>query len=408
MNTLKKNAALVSLVKLSLPSIQKKLTTEEICRFVSVVSEKCKCDRLVSSDQLDADVEDLCGTFERRFEDRHVSQMSLRDTAILHNDSGTSDFYQIYRKDVLLVPYKRNDNPVGGYHGISMGVYDSSHQIINDMMLIRGRKVALPIDFDGASNFLDGEFIYGGCLFNNFGHFLLESLARVHHVKRLKLPFIWLGNKHIRGLRSWQSEILDVLGVDRSKIEILTVPTRVASVVDVEPGFELRNYFHRELGFSLGVFDLKVNSAKKRVWLSRSTISAPLSKIDGEIQVEEILESKGWYIFHPQSHSVPQQLRVLSGAELIAGFEGSAFHLLIMLRQPKAKVVIFVRGDASVHGDRAETHLNSNFYIIQQLLGFRQLVFKVDLDYLSGNERRASYRLRRPSQVVDILDSIVD
>ena len=79
------------------------------------------------------------------------------------------------------------------------------------------------------------------------------------------------------------------------------------------------------------------------------------------------------------------QLRFLSSCEHIAGWEGSAFHSLILLKGYNGKITIFARG----------TIPNLNYVTIADRKGFDQVVHRLPLQRISGIGKRIRWRLPR-------------
>ena len=66
-----------------------------------------------------------------------------------------------------------------------------------------------------------------------------------------------------------------------------------------------------------------------RLYLSRSRLAPPCRRVVGEEGLEQALRERGWTIAWPETQSLPEQLRQLRDASVIAGPHGSALHLLL-------------------------------------------------------------------------------
>lgn len=62
-----------------------------------------------------------------------------------------------------------------------------------------------------------------------------------------------------------------------------------------------------------------------RVYISRSRLNGVRS-VEGEEQIEALLERAGYRIVHPQELSIPDQIAVFNRAQVIVGCSGSAMH----------------------------------------------------------------------------------
>ena len=77
-----------------------------------------------------------------------------------------------------VVPLTRNSSDSEFlYEG---GVMDRNGCVVIDSLLKRGRKQYQTVsNFQESTQFLSGKWLYGGIIFNHFGHFITETLARL-------------------------------------------------------------------------------------------------------------------------------------------------------------------------------------------------------------------------------------
>ncbi|MEO3474416.1 glycosyltransferase 61 family protein [Roseomonas sp. CAU 1739] len=257
----------------------------------------------------------------------------------------------------------------------------------------RGGHAANPPPFAAAEEDWDGDFIYGGQLWDHFGHFLLESLSRAWAFATLPGPVLWQRAVSHSRLLPWQRDILDLLGLGAREHRVIDRPVRVARLAVPEQGLVTRRYLHAWQEAALAAHPCRTPQPGHCVWLSRSDLPARLARVDGEAEVEAALAADRWTILHPETMSLADQLAALEAAEVIAGFEGSAFHSLLLVRDVRARIVIFGRGP----------RINPNYQVIAHAKGLDQRLVSLDLEHLGGKGRVASYRLSRPAQVLDVL-----
>ena len=100
-----------------------------------------------------------------------------------------------------------------------MGVFDADGRYVEGTVLDRRsgeRGAPVPRElFPEVQDAEAPEAIYAGPLYFHFGHFLLESLARVWFARQHpEVPLVWAGQHNWQEpvLKSWQREILDILG----------------------------------------------------------------------------------------------------------------------------------------------------------------------------------------------------
>jgi capsular polysaccharide biosynthesis protein len=205
------------------------------------------------------------------------------------------------------------------------------------------------------------EALFGGYVMDHYGHFLLDTLARLWAaLDHAELPLVWLRGT---GFSGTQSAILDLVGVSNRHL-FVTQPTRFERMRVPSPGFTIGGGFSARQRDFLGVFRPRGGPSGERIWLSRSRLAAAQSRIVEERDIEAALAAAGWRIYHPQEHPILEQLETLATAAEIAGFIGSAFHTLILIRDVEAKVTLF--GEARSR--------NQQYQRIAEMKGFDQRI----------------------------------
>lgn len=233
----------------------------------------------------------------------------------------------------------------------------------------------------------EGDFIYGGVIFNHYGHFLLETLARNWFIRlaRHDMPIVWHSFMSLSNLSGWQKEIFGLIGIDISRILIAKQSSRIERCICPDPGYFVQTWADDAHAKSLTVIRQR-SGAKTKIWLSRSRLDSENGRVINEDDLEVELERLGWTIFHAQEFSVKDQLEVLSGAEHIAGFEGSALHTLILL-ETRARITIFRRNN---------NPLNQNFVTISIVKQLDQTIISPPLAKISGSGAKTS------SEILDL------
>lgn len=274
------------------------------------------------------------------------------------------------------------------------GVVDASGKAIPAARIQRhGRNIA---EVDGesvsatSSLKIEGPAFFGGYLFRQYGHFLLESLSRLWAwTPEFDGPIVFLGSS---GFTHWQKHILRLLGVT-GELKLVGDRTEVEELVIPEAGFEIGGQFHALHRDFLARVQCLPGATK--LWLSRSALGDNMGGVEGEKELEERLAGRGWTIFRPEQHSVEEQLAALAGSARIAGWEGSAFHTLILLKDSRAKIDLFIRGRTEAVAPQYEA--------IAQAKGLDQRVHKVSLFPIGGERRGRRYRVvdeRKLNQVL--------
>ena len=200
------------------------------------------------------------------------------------------------------------------------GVYSSEGHFVEDSLLDRGK----PGQLQKTVEYLEGTYIYGGCLFGHFGHFIWESLSRLYAVRQCKnYPILFISPDD--GYR----KIFKLLGIN-NEIRIVNVPTSVENLIYSPPGSSLIPlYITDEQINALKYYYFNVNdkNSNGKILLSRSRLL--FGTIINEQAIEKILTKIGYKIIHPETLSLQEQVRLISTSGIVAGFDGSQFYSLL-------------------------------------------------------------------------------
>jgi capsular polysaccharide biosynthesis protein len=293
-------------------------------------------------------------------------------------------------REATLLPFPRHtDGPARA----PSFVLDAEGRPVEAAVLLRGREVVGALAAAPVRR-LAGRHAYGGTLFEHFGHFLLESLARAWWLRaEPALPVLW----HAQGrpLGPSFTAAFDLVGLPQPTPGILREAVVVEELVVPAPGARMGLWLAPRQAAALGVHPGGALRRGRRVWLSRSRLPPDRGSIEGEAALETLLEAAGWAIVAPETLNLRAQLDALAGAEEIAGFTGSAFHLLMLLDQVPGRVRLLDRGLPP--RDRA------TYRAIAEGKGFRQEEVRVALETVEGRGARARLRLVDPRAVAQAL-----
>ena len=251
-----------------------------------------------------------------------------------------------------------------------MGVLDADGRVVRGSLLQRSYG---PVGFapDAPASVVSDprSVVFAGHLSYHFGHFILESLSRLwfaaQHPER---PIVWACRPEPvpPPWHGWQRQILDVLGL-RNEVLLLTQPTRFRSVDVPEPGYRVKDFFSRQHADFLAVYPARPRDPDCRIWLSRSGSDSEYRSLHAP-RLEQELSGRGWRVVQPETLSVSEQLELLATAGRVAGEQGSAFHLLVLLADLDGLEVDVICRDPG----RPAEEQNQNYPLIAQVRGLRQ------------------------------------
>ncbi|MBR0649931.1 DUF563 domain-containing protein [Roseomonas terrae] len=288
----------------------------------------------------------------------------------------------------LLLPVERL---ASGGAPFRVGALDQNGLPIKEFRLRRGRSTTADATFQHPTEILEGEYVYGGISFAQWGHFLLETLARLWFLKACSdhLPIIWHGVDGHAGFWRWQAELINIVGLGGREHRFVVSPTQISNLTVPEPGFVLLDEFAERQVRALGCVSFGAKRRGHRVWISRSQLKA--RTIAGEADVEARLLERGWAVLSPEKLSVREQLTMIAGAEVIAGFEGSAFHTLALFDDVPSKVRIVARPGG----------IGANYQLIAAAKSIDQAVFTAQVDAVSVSDRGTTLAARDPARIVE-------
>lgn len=200
---------------------------------------------------------------------------------------------------------------------------------------------------------LSGTHLFGGHFRGHFGHFLVESTARLWALDHLPVTpdsILYLPYRGevgaIERAMEGHNRFYRLLGIEQpvrthgsvQRVERLFVP---------ELGF---GWSERYAGssayraFMQGRLRAAVAPAGgKRLYVSRARLAAQRGGVLGEIVIEENLSRAGYEIFHPERHPIEVQIARYRAAEKIVALDGSALHLAAFVTDPGTRVAMILR-----------------------------------------------------------------
>ncbi len=225
--------------------------------------------------------------------------------------------------------------------GTKAGAFDADGNFIRESGLERSyARIIAPAKLDPQAELatMDETAILGGYIPPHFGHFILESLARLWAIRRFDCPIIWGGGVNAQG---FVREIFDLIGLPPERMVFVDTPLHLRRLWVATPGYIIRDWCDTEQMAALAVRDCQPDGT--RLYLSRSRFKSSIANVQGEEVVETRLAALGWTILYPEEHSISDQIYALARASVIAGLEGSALHSIVFLRNVTARIIVVRR-----------------------------------------------------------------
>ncbi|WP_349829370.1 glycosyltransferase family 61 protein [Brevibacterium litoralis] len=237
-------------------------------------------------------------------------------------------------------------------------VYTSDLKLVEQSLRRRGpnQKKFVPNDptslnpMNDATSHIPGSWLYGGNWMNHFGHFVIEALPAIGHVRHDKdgilcHPFIWKGEPS-----SWQRELLRLAGWDKAtpirivrgpegsrvRVERMHVETPPVTLGLVASPRAVRLW--QEVAEHATSEASNYSNSYPLVYFSRTGLKNDNRFTRNDRVLEDKMADRGFHVVHPQELTIVQQISLAANAEVIAGIAGSNL-LLTAFSPPKTKII---------------------------------------------------------------------
>lgn len=199
---------------------------------------------------------------------------------------------------------------------------------------------------------LPGTWMYGGILYGHFGHFLVDSMARVWALAELDgkidgiifTPKI-IGERPNRALEGY-STLVSALGI-RVPTKLVQTPHRVQRLYVPRQGFgmndltsgsdKFRAYMKANAGRDIAA------AGPERIYISRSQLPPKRGGLIGESVLEALLAAEGYVIYHPQKETQADQIAQYKAARDIISVDCSPLHLVGYVGNADQRIAILTR-----------------------------------------------------------------
>ncbi len=229
----------------------------------------------------------------------------------------------------------------------------------------------IPIDrFDNAK-IIKGKCIYMGWLLSHFGHILLEAPARFWILKNLDIKnctFVFHplgGNPTLKNILNieFAKILFDTFEIKKEQIllveedmvfEDLIIPNSLfylSLTLDKEQLFvydKIKDYLSSSFASSISNFFISSKNQPQKLYLSRKKLSDAKRKALNEDLIEDLFIEHGFQVVYLEQLNIKQQIQLISGADIIAGCDGSALHLGLFAK-PTAKMIVLSARDIGVN-----------------------------------------------------------
>ena len=215
--------------------------------------------------------------------------------------------------------------------------------------------------------YVAGPAVYGGLLSKHFGHFLLESTARLWWPLREKFdgPIVFQSPGRAGKIPAFASRFFELMGVADRVIVTAQHGYRFDSLIVPERSFAIQKYWHDDFRMPF----LTAGAAAERSWRPMSeavdAVGVYLSRTQldyrrslGEEELETAFSRNGFAVVHPEALPLEEQIVLCRKHVTVAGIQGSALHTMLFSDSPKQ--AIYICRDYDV---------NPNYFMIDAMMG---------------------------------------
>jgi len=237
---------------------------------------------------------------------------------------------------------------------------------------------------------LPGRHLFAGHFRHHFGHFLVESTARLwalDHVPRVdSILYLPYRGDADRGIDTHDS-VFALLGIDTPRHAHPGI-LRVETLVVPELGFGWGDRYAGSpayRAFMQGRLAHVAPEGGERLYVSRAQLRAERGGVLGEAVIEAALARAGFEVFYPERHPVAMQIARYKAARQIVGLDGSALHLAAYVVRPDTRVTMILR--------RSKANTADYRLQFQSFAGITPgVIDAIRTDWVSGDARRADFQ----------------
>ena len=200
------------------------------------------------------------------------------------------------------------------------------------------------------SEYEDKCVVYCGYLVKQWGHFLVEGVARLWYFLENdsaidKYVFITEENGSCQAKGNF-GEFLRLLGI-ADKVEIINRPVKYRDVIVPELGYKRKEYYSDQYK---RVFDVVATNAIKeysinekvsgKIYLSRGRFRKALQAETGLDMLDDYFARNGFELLYPEKTSLSEMICCIRNADICAAESGTVPHNMLFARDEQKLVII--------------------------------------------------------------------
>ena len=267
------------------------------------------------------------------------------------------------------------------YYG---GVTDNLFKKVTTSESLAEKNVFLGLDKvnkpDSNANFIDEHTLYLGMCHRHFGHFLVETIARLGFLKSAKEldSFDSISLLHEEtGIPAFAKEVFQLLGVGH-KVRFVNEDTQFRKVTVLPQAIVYPNYVSNVVNNLANLFfenKENITTPASPIFISRAQLTPGIHRmVIGEDVIQKKLKQQGIPVIFPEKMSLFDQINTFRNHSVFIGSAGSAFHTMMLAGGNKKNIYYSSRKIPSIF-NRIDQVLNNTNHLIEA-----KITQKLDLD----------------------------
>ena len=258
-------------------------------------------------------------------------------------------------RNAYVIPVPPSETPSRFLHS---GVLDSNGDFVEQSIswTTSTQRVNQAPKMPDTAKRLHGRYIFGGILYGHFGHFIVESLARIWALDAegveadgiLFTPKVLtfaassvLKQQHLASLLG--ARLPFVVAREPLQVDELYVPAQGFGMNDlIEGSSAFRSFINTHAGASIEPM------GEEKLYISRSLLPRDRGSVLGEFKLEEYLREEGYDIFHPQRAKAEEQIARYKAAREIISVDCSPVHMLAYVGNANQNAAVILRRSMTI------------------------------------------------------------
>lgn len=258
---------------------------------------------------------------------------------------------------------------------------------------------------------LKGTWLFAGVLYHHFGHFQVESIARLWALRRFRDDLdgiVFISRDGTGEIKPFEKAYLRQLGcelpicvcVQPTQAERLIIPGQGLGLGSIAGGTRIFRRFVAE-DFAQNV----AQCGSSKLFISRSKQPSDKGGFIGEAVLDERMRVAGFEVFWPEEHSIEAQIARYKAAKRIVALDGSALHLFAMVARKDQELAVILRRERIASrslrrqlvrfSGREPVVINALGGKAEPIVGKKRLISELDFVHIGRVLKRRGFLTRR-------------